>query len=64
MQNDMKSASVGHEPAFQRVTFGQLLGPLRAALGHGAAWPDDFRDDEVILPRDLLDVIQASARIN
>lgn len=45
----------------QRIRFGDLLKPLQSAAGQ--AWLNDFCNDDVMLPQDLVDVIQAFARM-
>jgi hypothetical protein len=64
MNTDFEILNGGSETTLQRVRFGQLLGPLRMALANGAAWPDDFSNDELILSRDLYDVIRAFAQLD
>jgi hypothetical protein len=47
----------------QRIRFGEILKPLQAAAGQGQSWLDDFCNDDVMLPQDLVDVIQTFARM-
>ena len=47
----------------QRIRFGDLLKPLQTAAGQGQSWLQDFCNDDVMLPQDLVDVIQTFARM-
>ncbi len=47
----------------QRIRFGDVLKPLQIAAGQGQSWLNDFCNDDVMLPQDLVDVIQAFARM-
>lgn len=51
------------ESPLQTVRFGDLLEPLQRAMGQGPVWLQDFCNDDVLLPRDLYEVLQAFSRI-
>lgn len=51
------------EPQLRTMPFGEVLTQLKAALGQGQSWLNDFGNDDVTMPSDLYDVIQAFARL-
>jgi hypothetical protein len=58
-----KVSPPGYVANLQRIRFGDLLEPLRHAAGQGQSWLNDFCNDDILLPQDLVDVIQAFAQM-
>ena len=46
------------------VRFGDVLRPLRAAIAKGPVWLEDFSNDELLVPADLIEVLHAFAEMN
>lgn len=58
------SPTTPSDDALSPVRLGDVLAPLSSALQNGHAWLEDFSNDEVLMPKDLLDVIHAFARLH
>ena len=46
-----------------RVSVGDFLTPLLAAVRENRCWVDDFQNDLITIPADLYEIIRESARL-
>jgi hypothetical protein len=66
--SDHALSSIGGLPAsaaapLKQLTLSEFLKPMMAALQQRQPWVDDFRNDPIMLPVDLYEVVREFARL-